>query len=337
MKGKMILIVLSVLLTFASLPLTVLGNSGASFSIIQSSEKSAVGQDIRVTVVGNQIKDLYGYELVLTYDAERLRFKSAAAHWTGMSVPAIVRDGEITFAHTKLGKTAGENGTVQIATFAFEALKPGDASIGLKHAKLVNSQVSAESFSSTIKSSIRISAAVVPAAFSDIAGHWAELQVKQASELGFVTGYTDGTFRPDAYVTRAEFTAMLTRAIQLTPQEGVTLDFADLEQIPSWARPFVAEAASAGVITGYEDRTFRASNNINRAEMAVMIARASHLALTSEKKSMFADAEQIPMWAEASVAAAAEAGYINGRSGNRFVPFGSTTRAEAITVILRLL
>lgn len=117
----------------------------------------------------------------------------------------------------------------------------------------------------------------------------------------------------------------------------MTLSFADEAKIPDWAKPFVSEAVGAGVIKGYDDNTFRANNPITRAEMAVMIMRASGIKVNSENKSTFADANQIPAWALPSVTTAVEAGLIKGRGNNRFVPGDHTTRAEAVTLILALI
>jgi hypothetical protein len=80
-----------------------------------------------------------------------------------------------------------------------------------------------------------VSQAVVGAAnFSDIAGHWGEERIKQAAEKGIVSGYPDGTFKPNRTVTRAEFAVMLMNT--LNPQgEGTKLNFTDGADIGAWA------------------------------------------------------------------------------------------------------
>src|SRR5690606_31280905 len=115
--------------------------------------------------------------------------------------------------------------------------------------------------------------------FSDIAGHWAERQIIQAAMNHIVSGYPDGTFRPDHPITRAEFTVMLVNTLELDGTASLdALDaFTDKEDIGAWAREAVAKAKQANIVIGYEDGTFRPGANITRAEMAVMVARALKL------------------------------------------------------------
>ncbi|WP_054027459.1 S-layer homology domain-containing protein [Bacillus sp. FJAT-28004] len=171
---------------------------------------------------------------------------------------------------------------------------------------------------------------------TDVSGHWARASIEEAIKLGFIAGYTDGTFRPNAQTTRSEFAAMLSRALKLEG-EGKKLTFADLEKIPAWAIPFIARTTAAGILQGYGDQTFQPDRNITRAEMAVMIARALELKVDPNAKTSFADANTIPAWAKIYVAAANEAGIIKGRGNNRFAPNENATRAEAVTMVLAML
>lgn len=170
---------------------------------------------------------------------------------------------------------------------------------------------------------------------ADIAGHWAEAYIKRAMAEGIVSGYPDGTFKPDDPITRAEFTVMLAGALNLDGN-GAALAFTDHEQIDSWAKPAIAQAVQAGLIDGYVDGSFRPNAQITRAETAVMIARALQLPLsTSAPTTGFADDETIPAWARSAIEAVRQMGIINGRGGNRFIPNGTTTRAEAVVMLLR--
>lgn len=110
-------------------------------------------------------------------------------------------------------------------------------------------------------------------AFLDITGHWAEVSIKNAVNGGIVSGYPDGTFKPDMTVTRAEFAVMLMNAWKLQG-EGVVLTFTDNAKIGAWAQQAIAKAVKAGIIHGYEDGSFRPDAQITRAEMAVIIANA---------------------------------------------------------------
>ncbi|KOP67910.1 S-layer protein [Bacillus sp. FJAT-18019] len=174
-----------------------------------------------------------------------------------------------------------------------------------------------------------------PLVFTDTAGHWASSAIEQAVELGIVDGYPDHSFKPDRQVTRAEFMVMMAKALNGQGNSG-NLSFKDSSLIGSWALEAIQWAVSEGLVKGYEDGSFRPNQSVNRAEMAALITRFLGLA-PQETKSGFQDQQDIPTWAEKEIAAAAEAGIVNGRSGNRFAPRESATRAEAVIMILRML
>lgn len=106
--------------------------------------------------------------------------------------------------------------------------------------------------------------------FSDVAkSHWAANYIGYMQQFGIITGYADGSFRPDASVTRAEFAAIASRFERLT--EG-TKSFSD---VPSshWAAKYINFAATRGWVNGYADGTFRPNNSITRAEVATVTCR----------------------------------------------------------------
>jgi len=175
-----------------------------------------------------------------------------------------------------------------------------------------------------------------PTSFNDISGHWAEDHIKQAVSTGIVSGYQERTFNPNRAVTRAEFAVMLMNALKPQGDEAA-LTFADKAKIGTWAQKSVMQAVYAGILTGYGDNTFRPDAEITRSEMATMIAKA--LARTAEEKTAtdFADDKYIPNWAKGAAAAMKERGIIKGKGTNQFAPNDKTTRAEAVTVLLRML
>ncbi|MBW7461024.1 S-layer homology domain-containing protein, partial [Paenibacillus sepulcri] len=173
--------------------------------------------------------------------------------------------------------------------------------------------------------------------FSDLDGHWAKSAVEEAAGIGFINGYPDNTFRPDARINRAEFAAMLARAVPLSAEGETMLSYADADQIPEWAAPHIAAATASGILIGYSDRTFRWNSSITRAEMTVMIARTAHLELSEDTPAGFADDSEIPAWAYREVSTAKASGLIQGKNNNLFDSSCSATRAEAVTIILNLL
>lgn len=108
---------------------------------------------------------------------------------------------------------------------------------------------------------------------------WAQRVVAAAVKDGLLRGYPEGdgstTFRANQPISRAELASLAARILEkeLGPVAPGALQFADAERIPAWAKESVAVAASRGIIAGYPDRTFRAKNNVTRAEAAAMILR----------------------------------------------------------------
>ncbi|WP_028553033.1 NEAT domain-containing protein [Paenibacillus sp. UNC451MF] len=173
------------------------------------------------------------------------------------------------------------------------------------------------------------------AAITDVQNHWAQASIEQAVALGIVNGYEDGTFRPDSNINRAEFITLLNKALKLG-QSSNELSFTDSATIPQWVKPYLSPVVEAGIITGYEDGAFRADRQISRAELAVIIVRGMKLKVDADARASFSDADSIPQWAQAEVAAAHNQGIISGRDNNRFEPTQNATRAEAVYLILSL-
>ncbi|WP_245946715.1 S-layer homology domain-containing protein [Paenibacillus cellulosilyticus] len=334
-------IVLLLLLTITMNPLTAMA-AQPSFSLKVSSQTSPEGQQVSVTVIGTNLTDVYGYELQLTFDNKLLSYVKTVSAISGFSIPPKdTTGGKLLFAHTKIGDTDGLSGTVELATITFIASSDssGNANITLNNVKLVTSDRKTEEAAPEVNVSIPVAPIdeVKPITFSDLDGHWAKDAIERAAALGIVSGYPDGTFRPKNNVTRAEFTTMITRTFALQSATGVTPDFADAAKLPNWAKTAIAEAAAAGVVTGYADGTFRPNQLITRTEMTAILVRVLGLQLNAQEKPTFADTDQIAAWAQPSIAAAVNAGIVKGSGGNKFSPASNASRAESVTIIMTAL
>lgn len=338
MKRKLLYIQLTLMICMFLVPMSIWAADPFTYTLTISNDKPEVGKDkeIKVTVTGDNLQDIYAYEVNFVYDTNQLRFKEAKSALNGFSIPAIVKDNQIQFASTKIGNAAGESGKVPLCTLTFEPIGKGQAAVELTDVKLVTSKMvsTKQNAGAQIALDIRNDNAAM---FRDIAGHWAKEAIERAAKLGFVNGYEDGTFRPQGLVTRAEFATMLARAIHLPLNDKAELTFADQSSIPEWAKSSISSAVNAGIVSGYEDNTFRSGQMISRAEITTMIVRASGVQADENKLSTFADQDQIPEWAYAFVTAAAEAGLIQGKGDNLFMPSDNATRAEAVTLLLSLL
>lgn len=338
MKRKLFIQCLVLLITLMVLP-GIASAKDAIFSLTVSSERPVLGQSFVVTVSGSDLTDMYGFEINLEYNPDQLRYVKSASSMAGFPVSLAPKDGKLVFAHTKIGKVAGESGKADLAAITFETISTAAEPIVIKlsRVKLVKSDLSSTTHTTDIKLKLSSVDTVQAITFKDLTGHWAKAAIERAAAIGFVKGYQDGMFRPNGSVTRAEFTVMLDRATELKSKGGDTLKYTDLASIPSWARPSVAQAELAGVVKGYEDGTFRPNKLISRAEMAVMVMRALDKEPQADQSPAFSDANTIPAWAKSSVAAAAELGILQGKGNNQFVHAANATRAEAVVIILRML
>lgn len=170
---------------------------------------------------------------------------------------------------------------------------------------------------------------------TDVSSHWAASAIQKAVQAGFVNGYADNSFRPNKQVNRAEFVTMLARALKLPESSAGT--FKDASAIPTWASAYAAQAAAAGIISGYEDGTFRPEQQLTRSELTVMIVRALGITVDPQAKLSFADSSDVPKWAVPYIAAAVEQSLVSGTGQNRFSPNQIATRAEAVVLIMNLL
>ncbi|MHB8840565.1 MAG: S-layer homology domain-containing protein [Candidatus Aquicultor sp.] len=165
--------------------------------------------------------------------------------------------------------------------------------------------------------------------FSDLGiSHWAQSCVSALVERGIIEGYKDGSFRPAATVTRAEFVKMICLAQGWTLIDPAAPSFND---IPSgtWEFKYVETAKAHNAISGYPDGNFGATNKITRAEIVVIITKAMNLtASASELKDISGH------WAENSINSCVEAGIVKGYQDTTFRPNNTATRAEAAKAIL---
>ncbi|GLI05778.1 hypothetical protein YDYSG_18080 [Paenibacillus tyrfis] len=179
--------------------------------------------------------------------------------------------------------------------------------------------------------------------FSDISGHWAESYIKLLANKLVVDGVTDTTFQPERNITRAEFAALVVRALGLDTNNGSST-FKDVAA-SDWYASVVAAAANAKLVDGYEDGTFRPNATINREELAAMVVRALNYAgakpdVSADKQTQllakFKDASKI-VWAKNEIAAAIDAGIIDGMTDDTLGARDTATRAQSATMLKRLL
>lgn len=191
--------------------------------------------------------------------------------------------------------------------------------------------------------------------FADVEGHWAAEAITRLAKLAIVSGPGDGTFRPEAKLTRAAFVKMLVKAAGLAPEPGEGGGFTDTAAHWVAAQGYLGPAVEAGIVRPeeYPGALFEPERNITREEIAVMVVRAMGLDAEASRREVvpdsggrvsvagqiFADADT---WGRRGhVAVAIEQDIVEGYevAGGVFVfhPEGPATRAEAATMVARML
>lgn len=179
--------------------------------------------------------------------------------------------------------------------------------------------------------------------FTDIGPNfWAAEPINALSQARVISGYNDGTFRPNNPVTRAEFATMIVKAIGENASSGtMNKSFRD---VPTsfWAFSSIQTAASLGLIGGFPDGTFKPNSYITRAEVLSIAAKASGQTMIDAGQargilSKYHDANKIPSWALVPVAQAVSSGIaVDYPQSNFLMPDRSADRAYVAAVLYNL-
>ncbi|MFD2614107.1 S-layer homology domain-containing protein [Paenibacillus gansuensis] len=175
--------------------------------------------------------------------------------------------------------------------------------------------------------------------FGDVADEsWAAGDIMYLAAHGAAAGTGDGRFAPADPVTRAEFVTMLAKALNLVkPKQALAFGDAKPE---AWYAEAVAAAVEANLVTGTGADQFAPQREITRQELAVLLTQALKHAGSNSKVSTtaaFNDAGDASGWAEEAIRQAAAAGLISGYPDGSFRPQAPAARAEAASLVKRLL
>lgn len=175
--------------------------------------------------------------------------------------------------------------------------------------------------------------------FRDVTStHWAFASVERAAELGLVTGYSDGTFRPDTPVTRAQFVLMLWRMCG-KPAAAKAASFADASA--DWYQDALSWAVEKGYVNGLSDTRFGPDAPITRQQAMAILFRlnggqsGTELTLTGIYEQTFADSTTIASWAKDATWWAVYHELVSGVGGSRIAPEANASRAQIAAILLR--
>jgi hypothetical protein len=175
-----------------------------------------------------------------------------------------------------------------------------------------------------------------PASFADVPNtYWAYPFITALAAQGIVSGFPDGTFKPDQPVKRAEFAVQLQKAY-VKPSKLPAIAFTDIPK-GDWRSTAVDQAVKGNFMSGYPDKTFRPDQQVSRMEAAVAMTRGLDLPQPADPEAIlqsYQDQEQVPTWARSRIAAAIQAGLFSGDPDTKKLnPNQAASRADIAALI----
>lgn len=160
-------------------------------------------------------------------------------------------------------------------------------------------------------------------------------ELNREEHYKYISGYEDGTIRPEDNITREEATTIIYRILDKDYRNSIltnTSSFKDVEK-DRWSVEYIGTVEKGNIIKGYPDKTFRPDDNITRGETATIISRFT--GTNSDNELELTDIKG--HWAEDYIVNAIKKDWIKGYEDNTFKPDQAITRAEFITIINRVL
>ena len=186
------------------------------------------------------------------------------------------------------------------------------------------------------------------AEYSDLEGHWSEPYITELSDLGYLTGYTDGTVKPDKTITACEALALLSRfyAVDDATAQWIHEDYGTfvetyIDPALNWAYDEIEVCLAAGILSQNELKNLRLTSAIDKELLSVLLVRA--LQLTDEAAEAqeagaeltFDDTEDIAEAYRGHIAVLVNNGIIEGNNKNQFTPHASVTRGVVSAMVVR--
>ncbi len=174
-------------------------------------------------------------------------------------------------------------------------------------------------------------------AFVDVTNHWAKDFILGLSGQNFIQGFADGTFKPDAPMTRAQYASLISRAFNPAPRRAGT-NFPD---VPAdfWAKGAIDQAYRAGFISGFPDGSFKPNQNVTRLQLVLSLASGFNLpAANANVLAALSDRNAIPQSVQDRVAAAVQADLVvNYPDQKKFNPNQEASRADVSAMVYQTL
>ena len=170
-------------------------------------------------------------------------------------------------------------------------------------------------------------------AATDTNGHWAESAINSWISSGYISGYPDGTFRPNNAISRAEFVTIANKAFGFTSSQGIS--FNDVKP-GYWAYSEIQKGVAAGYIQGDTIGTFRPGSAVSRQEVAVMLSNLAGYSSDEGAAYNYTDRWAMANWAAGAIGAVSRNGVMSGYPDGTFRPQQALTRAEAVASLQKI-
>ncbi|WP_339196315.1 S-layer homology domain-containing protein [Solibacillus sp. FSL R5-0449] len=176
---------------------------------------------------------------------------------------------------------------------------------------------------------------IVKAPFTDIQNHWSKDYIDVAYAKGIMNGYEDGTFQPNANMTRAQAISVISRAFGLTAKNKAP--FKDISHYAPQTQNAIAAAYEAGLIKD-NNGEFNPQGKITRSQLALILMRLSTVQTGQQyipaKQAPFHDIANYNDEAQLAITFLYDTGLVQGSSATTFSPQGNVTRAQAAKILV---
>lgn len=171
------------------------------------------------------------------------------------------------------------------------------------------------------------------ASFNDLGAYkWAEPSIQNMALNGFVGGFKDGSFKPEATLSRAELVSIINKMNGFTDEASIS--FKDVTE-KHWAYKEINRAVQAGYVSGFSDGTFRPNDPVTREQIATILNNLYHLE-NAAVSNPIKDLNKVSSWAVQSVVNVVANGIMGGYPDGTFGSKGKITRAEGAVALNKI-
>jgi parallel beta-helix repeat protein len=268
-----------------------------------------------IVAIVNGLKLTGGNANVLSFYSDRSQIPSYATNSMAIATQKLL---VVNYPQTEILEPLREITRAEVAAIIYQAL--------------VNSGNASAIFSPYIVKPILS----IPS-FTDLKGHWAESFIRALVSMDLTDGYSDGTYQPDKPITRAQYASLVVKAFNPIPKNP-NIDFSDVKK-DFWAYDAIQLAARTGFVGGYNDKTFRPQQNVQRLQIIVSLVNGLGLtAIAGDTLKRYVDHDSIPQFARIAVATATQQGIVvNYPDPKQIQPGREASRGEVSAMVYQAL